>query len=249
MAGSPMSFSRSGRSSSPQGSMRTTPAPDFIDRASERLDATVAARAVPDLPLALDRVGGLVQHRCELHDPFALGADLEEALLDLRAEVDAGGDLVGDRVGVEVEVVELGLGGLHDAGVGDEALLDLVLRGRVGLVRKLLDLGRLERAALGELDELDALARLDDDVQPPVRELVDHLDHGAACPHVAHALLVLEDEAEVAARVEALADQLPVARLEDVQGRLLAGGEHEAQGGEADLHPELQVKVSGWPAT
>ena len=77
--------------------------------------------------------------------------------------------------------------------------------------------------------------RLDDDVQAAVVEAVDHLDDRAAHAHVAHALVVLEHEPELVAEVEAFADQLAVARLEDVQRRLLAGHEHEVQWKEADL--------------
>src|SRR5512134_3558109 len=95
------------------------------------LDAAVAAGAVADLRLALDRLGGLREHRREPDHALALGAELQEALLDLGAEVDTGGNLVGDRVRVEVEVVDLGLGRGHDTRVGGQALLDLVLVGRV----------------------------------------------------------------------------------------------------------------------
>ena len=52
---------------------------------------------------------------------------------------------------------------------------------------------------------------------------------------LAHPLVVLEHEAEVVAEVQALADQLAVARLEDVQGSLLARNEHEVEREEADL--------------
>ena len=188
-----------------------------------------------DLRLALDHLGGLSEHRRAPDLALALGAQLEEALLDLGAEVDAGGDLVGDRVRVEVEVVDVGLGGGHDPSVGGQALLDFVLVGRVRLVRNKLDLANAERAALGQADELEALVRLDDDVQAAVVKALDDLDNGAADSDVAHALLVFEHEPELVAVVEALADQLTVARLEDVQRRLLAGHEHEVERKEADL--------------
>ncbi len=201
----------------------------------EGLDAPVAGGSVADLLLALDGLGRLVEHGGEADDALALGAKLEEALLDLGAEVDARGDLVRDRDGVEVEVVELRLGRGDDAGVGCEALLDLVLVGRVGLVREHLHLGRPEGAPVGQPDELEALPCLDDDVQAPVGEVVEHLDDVAARADVPHAFVVLEQEPEVAAEIEALPDQLAVARLEDVQRRLLAGNEHEVEGEEADL--------------
>jgi hypothetical protein len=73
---------------------------------------------VADLSLALDGLGCLVQHRRKPDHALALRAELEEALLDLRAEVDPRRDLVRDRVGVEIEIVELGLRGSNNARVG-----------------------------------------------------------------------------------------------------------------------------------
>ena len=99
----------------------------------------------------------------------------------------------------------------------------------------ILDLAGAESAALRQAEELEAVVRLDDDVQAAVREAVDHLDDRAADADVAHALVVLEHEAELVPEVEALADQLAVARLEDVQRRLLARHEHEVEREEADL--------------
>jgi hypothetical protein len=203
--------------------------------ALERFDAAVSRGPLTDLALAFDRIRGLVEHRRELDDALPLRAQLEEALLHLGAEVDAGGDLVGDRVGVQVELVELRLSRLDDAGVGGETLLDLVLARSVDLVRQLFYLGRPEGPALGEHEELKTVARLDDDVQASVGKAVEHLDHRAARAHLPHALVVLEEKTEVFSAVETLADQLAVARLEDVQRRLLSGNEDEVERKEPDL--------------
>jgi hypothetical protein len=93
----------------------------------------------------------------------------------------------------------------------------------------------VKRAALGEPEEQEAVVGLDDDVETAVGKAVDHLDHRTAHADVAHALVVLEHEPELVPVIEALADQLAVARLEDVQRCLLARHEHEVEGEKPDL--------------
>ena len=170
-----------------------------------------------------------------LKHPLALRLELEQPLLHLGAEVDPGGDLEGDRFGVQVELLELRLGALHDAVVRGQALRDLLLGRLLAVVVQLADLGRRECAALGQLHESEALPALDDDVQAPVRESLHNLDHPCPRAHLAHPVVVREHEPELLVSVQAFADQLPVARLEDVQGRLLAREEHEVQREETDL--------------
>src|SRR5207253_2266353 len=74
-----------------------------------------------------------------------------------------------------------------------------------------------------------------DDVQPAVVEPFQHLVHARTCPEVAYAVLICEDEAELALLVEALADQLAVARLEDVQRHALRRQEDDPEREEAEL--------------
>jgi len=81
---------------------------------------------------------------------------------------------------------------------------------------------------------------LHDDVQPPVGKAVDHLHDRAADADVAHALVVLEHEPELVPEVEALADQLVIARLEDVQRCLLAWDGHGVEGEEPEPVPRGQ---------
>ena len=97
---------------------------------------------------------------------------------------------------------------LHDAVVGGEALLDLVLGRGLAVVVDVHDLGRRERASFRQLEEAKPLAALDDDVQPPVVEALEHLDHAGARADLAHAVVVREHEPELLALRQALADQL-----------------------------------------
>src|SRR5215213_3833361 len=221
------------------------PARSRRQEALNGLDAAVTGGALADLAVALNGFGGLVEHRRETQDPLTLGTELEEALLDLGAEIDARSDLVRDRVRVEVELLEVCLGGADDALVGGEALLDLVLGRRLVLVVDVLNLGGHVRVPLGELGDADPLAALDDDVQPPVVELLQHLDHTCAAADLAHAVVVRKHEPELASLLEAFADQLAVPGLEDVQRRLLAREQHEVEGEEADLHG--MKRLGEWP--
>jgi hypothetical protein len=212
------------------------PRPRDQEAGLERLDSSVPRRPFADVAVAAHGVGGLIQHRRESEDTLPLGAELEEPLLDLGPEVDARGDLERDRVGVEVQVLEIRLGGLHNSVVGGQTLLDLLLR-RI-FARFVVDvdhLGGLVRTSFGQLHESEALAPLDDDVHATVVEALEHLDDPGASAHLADALVVGEHEAELLVLGEAFADELLVARLEDVQRRLLAREQHEVQREEAQL--------------
>jgi len=156
-------------------------------------------------------------------------------LLHLGAEVDPGGDLKGDRIRVEVELLELRLGRLHDAVVRGQALRDLVLGRLLAVVVQVGHFGGRERAPLSELHEPEALPALDDDVQPAVLELLHHFDNPCARAHLADPVVVREHEPELLVCVQAFTDQLPVARLEDVQGSLFPWEEHEVQREETEL--------------
>ncbi len=156
-------------------------------------------------------------------------------MLDLGAEVDARGDLEGDRLCVEVEVLELRVRRLHDTVVSGQALLDLLVGGLLAVVVDVHHLGCLVRAPLGQLDEAESFAPLDDDVQPAVVEALEHLDNACARADLTETVVIREDEPELLVVGEALADQLLVARLEDVQGRLLPREEDEVQREQAEL--------------
>ena len=135
-----------------------------------------------------------------------------------------------------MELAGLGLGGSRERaegrrGAGDRVLLRLdavVVDGR--------DLGGHERPAPRQALDAEALAALDDDVHPAVVELVQHLVHARSRAELTHPVLVREDEPELALLGDALADQLPVARLEDVERNALGRQEDDAEREEAELH-------------
>ena len=82
---------------------------------------------------------------------------------------------------------------------------------------------------------------LDEDVHPPVVEDVRDLFHLRERADVAATGVVLEHEAEGLSVGDALADQLLVARLEDVQRHALRRGEHEREREQADLRHARSV--------
>src|SRR5581483_5908535 len=78
----------------------------------------------------------------------------------------------------------------------------------------------------------------DEDVHAAVLEALEHLRHARPRPRLAHAGLVRVDDAELAVELQALADQLLVALLEDVERRHLGRQEDDPEREEADLiHP------------
>ena len=116
--------------------------------------------------------------------------------------------------------------------------LDVGRDRRILLVLDRLDLGGLERAAGGQLEHPEALPPLDDDVQAAVVEALEHLGDRRPGADVAQPVVVGEDEPELALLVEALADQLAVARLEDVQRHQLGREQDDPEREEPDLaHP------------
>jgi len=83
-----------------------------------------------------------------------------------------------------------------------------------------------------------AIASLDCDVQPAVVEAVEHVDDRGARANLAHAVVVGEHEPELVVALQAFADQLLVAQLEDVEGDALRRHQHDPQREEAELaHP------------
>ncbi len=83
--------------------------------------------------------------------------------------------------------------------------------------------------------DVEALLPLDDDVEPAVVEALEHVGDERARSELAHAMLVGEHETELALIVDALVDQLAVARLEDVQRNALRREQHNAEREEAEL--------------
>ena len=116
-----------------------------------------------------------------------------------------------------------------------ERVLGVLGVGDVVLVLDRLDEPGLERAALGQLEQPEPLAALDDDVEPAVVEAVEHLGDGRERADLAQAVVVGEDEPELTLLGEAFADQLLVAVLEDVQRDLLGREQHDPEREEAEL--------------
>ena len=77
-------------------------------------------------------------------------------------------------------------------------------------------------------------------VQPAVVEALEHLGHARARADLAHAVLVRVHEPELALQLEALADQLLVPVLEDVERHELGRQQNDAEREEADLRPSPQ---------
>src|SRR5205823_283617 len=122
---------------------------------------------------------------------------------------------------------------------------------RLVLVDDRLDQAGGERPAARQLEQAEALTALDDDVHPAVLEHLEHVDDRRPGANFVHRSVARgEDEPELAARLEALADQLLVARLEDVQGQPLRRHEHERERKEAELLHRLSLSPVGsrtWP--
>ena len=110
---------------------------------------------------------------------------------------------------------------------------------------------RRHLGGIGQLEEPEAIAALDDDVEAAVREPVGHLDHGRECPDATEPVVVREHEPERLVGVEALRDQLAIARLEDVERHLLGREQDEAEREEPDLlhGAKPTPRASSWLAS
>ena len=188
-----------------------------------------------DLALTLDRGGDGREDLAEPLQPEPLARLREELELQLGGELEPRADRVGRRLGVRGRRLDVGARQLDESPEERERLLDVVRRRWVVPVDDGLHGSRLEAAALGQLEELEAIASLDDDVEPPVLEPVGDLDHGRERPDLPDPVVVGVDEPEGALLVDALGDQLAVARLEDVEGDLLGREQDEPERKEADL--------------
>ncbi len=93
----------------------------------------------------------------------------------------------------------------------------------------------MEAPPVRQLDEPEPRSALDDDVEPAVVHPLDDLDHGRGRADLADTVVVGVDETELAVEFEAFADQLAVARLEDVERDLLGREQHDAEREQADL--------------
>jgi len=90
---------------------------------------------------------------------------------------------------------------------------------------------------------MEALAALDDDVHPPVVEDLEHAGDARAGADLVDAALGLEHDAELAVLSDALVDELPVARLEDVQRNSLSRKEDETEREESELRHANSLRI------
>src|SRR4029079_6577907 len=106
----------------------------------------------------------------------------------------------------------------------------------------------VEAPSVGQLEEPEPVAPLDDDVQPAVLEALDDLGDARQRSRPAQAVVVRVDEAERLPVLEALGDELAVARLEDVERDLLRGQQDDPERKQPDLHrPSLRLRAGrGW---
>ena len=114
----------------------------------------------------------------------------------------------------------------------------LVDRSRLGRVVDVLDRrdeAGAEGPAVGQLDEPESVAALDDDVEPAVLEAREHLDDACPRPEVAKPVVVGVDQTELSVLLEALVDELLVPLLEDVERELLGREQDDAERKQSEL--------------
>src|SRR5262249_5601356 len=188
------------------------------------------------------RLGEALEQVDQHLDARLFGPQLEQRLLPRRRQLDPRRKLERELRVVRLGHLAFGAGGLGEPAEDVEQVLHLVAARRCNVVDERLAPAGQERAALGGLRDPEPLAALDHDVESTVREPLQHLGDTRARPDLFDTLLVLEDEPELALELEALADQLPVARLEDVERYALRRDEHDPEREEADLLHERSVR-------
>ena len=211
-------------------------------------DLAVPRGAVADLALERDRLHRALEQLDHMPQARAFRSLLEQLLLELRAEVDARGERVG-QAGRQCRLVgRLGTGLLGESPIEMEAALDRARLGRVGLVGDELDLSRPERAAFG------SAARRGSALAPRRRRSAARRGSGGrsrrrrrGVPISRVPSLSAWSKAELALVLDALADQLAVARLEDVQRELFGRKQDDAEREEPELRhaPSLRGRW-GW---
>ena len=195
----------------------------------------VPLRAVAELARRDQRNPRVVEQLGDEVEPLLLDAELEQLLLRLRRQLDLCRELERELRRRLVRVVGVGAGergeraersGRAKRGLGIDV---------AGIVFDLADLRGHERAPARESLDPEAQAALDENGQPPVVEPLEHFRDRRARPDLANPVLVGVHEPELLVRIEALADQLLIARLEDVQRHPLGREQDDAEREEADL--------------
>ena len=188
-----------------------------------------------DLTLAGDDLGCLLEDLTHPIEPDPLGSFLEQLLLEWRGKVEACRELERELRRPGIRDVDIAPRQLDETSEEHERPLRHSRCRRIREIVVRLDQRRPEAPTLGGLDNPEAIATLDDDIEPPVREAVQHLGDGGARPYALRLALVAEKEAELLRLLEAFADQLAVSRLEDVERDPLRRQEDNPQREHADL--------------
>src|SRR5919198_2071612 len=213
-------------------------------------EAHLAVRAGAVLG-SLDEVqplGGGAEQARDQPQAGVLGAEVEQALLGLEAELDSGRHLVGAHPG-ELLLVRAPVGGaLHELRVGRARLVGRGGVERLGAIGQELDLASGVGQVLVALDEAERARAAGDDVHAAVLGLLEHFGDFACAADRAQALVGEPDDPELAPGLQALADHRLVAVLEDVQGDELGRERDDAQGEEREVprglsgaHPRCSV--------
>src|SRR6188472_1032855 len=188
------------------------------------------------LPLALDGRGDRLEDLAEPLQPHALARLLEKLQLQLGGELESRGERERRLDDVLRGHLDLGAGELDELGEEPDASRHVGRVRRIVVVGQRLDRARVEAPPVGQLEEPEPVAALDDDVQPAVLEALDDLDDARESPRPAEAVVVREDEAERLLALEALGDELAVPRLEDVERHLLRRQQDDPEREQPDLH-------------
>ena len=176
--------------------------------------------------------------------------ELEQLLLRLGAEVDAGTISNDSEPERAVRRVDLGARGLGEPAEEREHALDVAppaarrprpSTGSTSAVRNV--------AALGQLAQRGTARALDDDVHPPVVEGAGATSTTAARVPTSRRPCSSSSRTPNSRAVgDALADQLLVARLEDVQRHALGRQQDEPQREQTDLRHAARTPVAGEPS-
>src|SRR5665213_309694 len=200
-----------------------------------RLLDSVREALLAELAYGEQRLADGVQQPDHELEPILLFVELEQLLLHVGRKLHLGGELEGKLRRRLVDLVRLGAGHRCERAEGADRTRGCVRIGPAVAVGRRCDDRGEERTASREPLDTEACATFDDDVQPAVGELLEHVDHPGARADVAHPVTVRVDHSELLLFVETLGDQLPVPRLEDVQGHVLARQQHDPQREQAKL--------------
>ena len=147
-------------------------------------------------PLPLDDRHDCLEDLAQPLQSKALASLLEQLELQLGGQLEARGERERRLVDPLARDLDLCPGELDQTGEEREGAGDVLRVGSLVPVRHRLDRPGVEAPAVGQLDETEALAAFDDDVQSPVVEPLDDLDHLRERPRSAKAVVVGVHEAE-----------------------------------------------------